>query len=174
MEIRQNTAQPATPTDTNQENTADKPLTIQQQLWIDYNALSGLITDLAEPVRDDKTGQMVTMRKVSISEFARMINVDRDTLRRWRNSIPDFWGKVNDRRRELAPQSRLQRVHETWYLKAVAGDFQFTQLWLANFDPNFRMPSQPVQLEAGDSWVELLKKADPKLIGGPDGNEQQS
>jgi len=164
METRQNTPTAPTPTDVSDADAANKPLTIQQQLWIDYNALGGLITDLTDPRLDKKTGLETTLRKMSITEFARKLDVHRDTLRRWRTEIPNFWDRVNQRRRELAPQGRLQRVHETWYLKAVAGEYGHMVLWLANFDPNFRMPSQEVKHELGDSWVELMKGK--KIIEG--------
>jgi hypothetical protein len=139
-----------------------QPLTMQQQAWIDYNALSGLITDMTTDAIN-KNGQAATMRKMPITEFAELVGVSRETLRLWRNSIPNFWDKVNDRRRQLAPQSRLQRVHEAWYLKAVKGDFQHMQLWLANFDPNFHMPTEKHDIDVGGGLADLLKLAQTRV-----------
>lgn len=132
-------------------------LTIQQQYWIDYNALSGLITDITDD-RVNERGDPLTMQKMTITKFAELLDVDRTTLRNWTRSIPDFWDRVNARRRELAPQARLQKVHEVWYLAAQSPkNFQDRQLWLANFDPNFRMPAQKVEHEMGNSWAALLE-----------------
>lgn len=131
---------------------------IKQQAWIDYNAMSGLITDNTEERPIKGTNDTSTMRKMPIIEFAQMIDVSRETLRQWRNSIPDFWQKVNDRRHELAPTARLQKMHEVWYLSALnPKNFQDRQLWLANFDPNFRMPTQKLEHEAGGGLADLLE-----------------
>lgn len=131
-------------------------ITPQQQAWVDYNALGGLITDITDE-RLDKDGNPITMRKMSATEFAEMIGVDRKTLRRWRADIPNFWGLVNSRRQELAPQSRLQKVHEVWYLSALnPKNTRDRELWLANFDPDFKMPNQKIEHEIGDNYANLL------------------
>lgn len=143
-------------------------LTEQQQAWIDYNALSGLITDNTDERRSEG-GEIVTLRKLPIYEFAEMLGVSRETLRNWRTSIPNFWQLVNDRRKELAPHSRLMRVHETWYLKAVAGSWPHMEAWLRNFDPEYKEPRAKVEHELGDSWAALARQkviatSNPKVI----------
>lgn len=135
-------------------------LTMQQQMWIDYNALSGLITDNTQEWFD-REGNPVTIKKMTIVEFAKMIDVSRETLRLWRNSVPDFWGRVNARRRELAPQSRLQKMHEAWYLKALKMDnWPVSEAWFINFDPNYETPKIKHQHEIGDNLAELLLTAE--------------
>ena len=136
----------------------------RHKIWIDYNALNGLVFD-NDAVEMNSEGQPIgaPLKKMTVETLAHKLGVTRQTLNNWRNSIPNLWGEVNRRRIEMSGQQRLARVHETWYLKAVKGDFQHLQLWLANFDPNFRMPSQKVEVEAGNSWAALLsgtRKAD--------------
>jgi hypothetical protein len=153
-----------------------EPLTPQQQMWIDYNALGGLIVDNTDERWDSVNQVTTTMRKMSISEFAKMIDVSRETLRLWRNSIPDFWGKVNVRRQELAPRARLQKMHEVWFLSALktgAEGFRDRQMWLANFDKDFRMPAQKMEHDIGDNLAELLIAAkrdgiiEGEVVNGP-------
>lgn len=147
-----------TPTDKSDADEKNKPLTITQQLWVDFNALGGLITDLTDE-RTTKDGGLTTLRKMTITEFADRLGVNRDTLREWRRTIPNFWERVNLRRKELSPGARLARVHETWYLKAVKGDFQFLQLWLANFDDTFHTPNQNVTHDIGSGLMDALQIA---------------
>lgn len=116
-----------------------------QRAYVDWKALNGLITD------DDG------IRKMTLTELAVALKVDRTTVYRAAEKIPNLWDLVNDRIKELFPQSRLQKVRETWYLKAAKGDFQHMQLFLANFDKDFRMPAQKVEHELGNSWAALLE-----------------
>lgn len=134
----------------------------RHEAFIDYTALNGLVFDY-EGSELNKEGQLtgVPMRKMGQQELADMLKVDTRTFRRWRLSIPNFWVKVNERRKQIAPQSRLAKVHETWYLKAAKGDFQHMQLWLANFDPDFRMPTEKVEHEIGNSWAALAARRLP-------------
>lgn len=131
-------------------------LTPQQQAWIDYNAVSGVITDLMSEKTDSK-GNPVYMRKMPITEFAETIGVGRETLRLWRTSIPDFWGKVNKRRTEIAPQSRLQKIHESWYLKAASlSNWPVTEAWLINHDPSYKQPRMKVEHDVSESLADAL------------------
>lgn len=173
METRQNSANQLNGTVVTDKN-GEQPtlITAQQQAWIDYTAMSGLITDLMSETRD-KDGNIVTLRKMSITEFAKLLGVHRDTLRNWRESIPDFWKRVNDRRAELSTESRLAKMHEVWYTSALRSGkdgFKDRQLWLANFDPKFKMPAQKIEHEAGNSWAALLRKK-VKVIEGEVVNE---
>jgi hypothetical protein len=134
-------------------------LTVQQQLWIDYNALGGLITDDTQDWKD-KDGNLTPMRKMSIIEFAQMIDVSRETLRLWRTQIPDFWGKVNARRKELAPQSRLAQVHRKWYIEVLKmKNWPMVEAWLINNDPTYETPKVKHELDVGDNLADLLLAA---------------
>lgn len=135
-------------------------ITPQMEAWIDYNALSGIVTDNMEE------GNGGGMRKMSISEFAQIVGVHRDTLRNWRTYIPNFWDRVNERRRELAPHARLQLVHQRWYIKAVAmDDWRITEAWLRNHDPDYKESKQKVEHELGNTWAALLRGKQDVLEG---------
>lgn len=125
-----------------------KPLTPEQQMWIDFKAIGGRITEQ----------DTMLPEKMTVTKFASLIKISRDTLYEWTKTIPDFWDKVAARRKELGSQERLVKVHDSWYLKAIGGSFPHMQLWLANFDPNFRMPTEKVEHELGDSWAALAQK----------------
>lgn len=135
-------------TDTNSVTTSKKEVVTdpRHQALIDYRAMNGLITD------DDG------IRKMTVDDLAKALGVDRRQLYRWQDSIPDFWDLVNNRRKEISPKSRLQRVHETWYLKAVKGEWQHMNAWLMNFDSSYVVPTQKVEHEAGQSMVELMRE----------------
>lgn len=127
-----------------------------QQYWIDYRALNGLIFDHEQ---EDTNGDF-KLRKMSVTEFADRIGVDRTTLYLWQNTIPSFWDRVNKRRTELAPQSRLAKFHEVWFLKAIAmKDWRVSEAWARNFDPNYRESRQKVEHELGGSVLDVLDRA---------------
>jgi hypothetical protein len=120
-------------------------LTFLQRSYVDYKAMNGLITT------DDG------IRKMPVEELAGLLGVSRRMVYKARDGVPDFWYRVNERRKELSGKERLAKVHETWYLKAVKGDFQHMQLWLANHDPEFRMPTEKVQHELGDGYADIIQ-----------------
>jgi hypothetical protein len=132
--------------------------------FIDFTALNGLVfdNDASEYQVDDKGKSHAVgapIRKMTQTELATALGVDRKTLYRWRDSIPNFWNLVGERRKELLGQTWLSKVHETWRMKAIKGDFQHMQLWLANFDPNFRMPTQEIKHDVSDNYTALLAAA---------------
>lgn len=125
----------------------EKPMDMRHQAFIDYRALNGLISD------DDG------IRKMTVDDFATKVGVDRRQLYRWQESIPDFWDKVNARRHEIAPRARLQKMHEVWYLSALkpgADGYRDRQLWLANFDDDFRMPTEKLEHSAGTGLADMI------------------
>lgn len=124
------------------------PLWSQKLMFIDYKAVGGWITDPDKNIPE----------KMTMDTFARQIGVDRTSLYNWQKSIPDFWDKVAERRKELGSHERLVKVHDSWYLKALSGSFPHMQLWLANFDSDFRMPTEKMQVEAVNSWAALMAK----------------
>lgn len=142
--------------DTIIQSTMPVVLTEQQRNWVDYNALSGLITDLSGTGKFNDEGQEMTLRKMPITEFSKLIGVSRETLRQWRMTIPGFWDLVEQRRQELAPQSRVQMFHEKWYLAALSmKNWQVSEAWAMNFLPNYQSPKLKLEHEAGDSWAAL-------------------
>lgn len=129
----------------------DFVITSQMQAWIDYNALNGIITDNME---------QMSMRKMSISEFAQLIGVNRDTLRNWRVYIPNFWDRVNERRKELSPRSRLQVMHERWFIEAMKmKNWALSEAWLRNHDSDYKESKQKVEHELGDGFADAMNIA---------------
>ena len=148
-------------------STSAKPvkydITPQQQAWIEYKGMNGLVFDwngeeYGQNSRGEKVGQGIPMKKMTTQEFANLLGVHRDTLYKWTNTIPDFWDRVAEARTRLSSRDRLAKVHETLYLKAVAGDKTLLPIWLANFDPNFRMPAQKIDHDVSDNLADLMKQ----------------
>jgi hypothetical protein len=123
-------------------------LTPQQQVWIDYKAVSGFVYE------DDK------FRKMTVGELATKLNVSRETLYAWRNQIPNFWERVSERRKELGSTEWLVKMHEQWKLHALKFDnWQVSEAWLINFDPSYTAPKLKVQHELGDGVADALNIA---------------
>lgn len=110
-------------------------LKIQQQKWIDFCAVGGLIT------HDDGS-----LKPMTITEFAPLIGVGRKTLYRWKETIPDFKARVKKRRLELGSDSRLQKVYNGLYLKASQGVPEAVKLYLQIFD-GWKPPAQAHEIE---------------------------
>lgn len=147
METRQNYTNAETPTNQPEISVPFEQLTLVQRTYIDYKAVSGLITD------DDG------VRKMTVEQLAQMLGVTRGAIYKAKELVPNFWEYVRARRKALGTAEKLAKIHEVWYLKAAKGDFQHLQLWLANFDPEFRMPTQKLEHEVGGGLADLLNKA---------------
>lgn len=122
-------------------------LSFAQDQYISFVACGGLIPDLEGEA---------TAVNMTTTTFAQRVGVARQTLYDWRNSIPNFWELVAERRKELGGKDRLIRVWNGVFLKAATGNAEAAKLYLANFDPNFKMPAQKVEHEVGDSLVEAI------------------
>ena len=118
-----------------------------QQEWVNFNAVQGLITDIDG-----------TPRKMTVAEFAATVaQVNPKTCYRWSHGIPDFWQLVNYRRRILGSGARTQKVWNSVFLSATVKLNPIAQkMWLANHDPNYREPSQPVVHSAEGGLLELM------------------
>lgn len=153
METQQNPTVPNEAKEVSQQAIED----MRFAALVDFKALNGL--------RTDEEGNLI---KTSMQVFADMLDVNRSTLYDWMKR-PGFWDLVNARRKELSSGGRLAKVHETLYLMAVKGEWQHLNAWLINFDPNYRTPTQKVEVDAGDSLMEALalaRKRNPELIEG--------
>lgn len=122
-------------------------ITPVQEDYIAFVALGGLI-----PSDTSISGYT----KMTTTDFALQVGVERTTLYLWRRSIPDFWDRVNAKRKELSSKDRLSAVWNSVFLKAIAGGERAQTVYLANHDPDFRMPMQQVKHEAGDSWADVM------------------
>lgn len=120
-------------------------ITPQQDEYIAYCAVGGIMP------REDGFGT-----KMTIEDFSNQLGVNASTLWRWRSTIPDFWERVNEKRKEIGGKSRLTAVWNGVAMKAAAGNAEAAKLYLANFDPNFRMPTEKVEHGVGDSLMEAL------------------
>jgi hypothetical protein len=122
-------------------------LPLTQQVWIDYCALQGVITN------DDGS-----LEKMTIQECADKINVSRETLYAWKKSIPNFEDLCNERCAYMFNGARTRKVVNAIYLSATSKlNVQAMSLWMANQKSvEFRMPQQEVKHEAGNSWAALM------------------
>lgn len=122
----------------------------KHEQYIAYTAFGGLIPD--------PNGE-ATAVKMTAQQFADQIGMSRSILYEWRDTIPNFWERVDAKRREMGGKDRLSKVWNGIFLKAASGNAEAAKLYLANFDPNFKMPSQKIEHEAGDSLVDALTLA---------------
>jgi hypothetical protein len=118
------------------------------QTVIEYYALGGLMTN--------EEGEI---KKMPVTELADLLKVDRVTVYRWRDEIPDFWGKVARARQQLGGQNRVQKVWNGVFLRAAKGDAEQAKMFLTNFDPNFRMPNDKADRGAAETLIDLMNAA---------------
>jgi hypothetical protein len=130
---------------------ADKLLKYQQEVWIDYNAVGGLITD------DD-----FNLKPLKVGELADQLGIHRNTLSRWSRDIPNFWERVKARRMELGGQKRLQKVLNGLYMRAARGDAEQVKIYLGVFD-SWQPPAQKHEVTVG-GLGDLVNMARKKQI----------
>ena len=68
--------------------------------------------------------------RVTFEEFAASIGVDRRTLYKWEEGIPNFWA-ITARRSMDMVQRRAPRIMNAMYAKALRGDVAAAKLLLA-------------------------------------------
>lgn len=124
-------------------------LSPQQQYWVDFCAVQGLI------VNDDGS-----MTKMTVQQCANHLKVARETLYYWKKHIPNFNDLVTDRLQELWGGARTAKVVNAIFLAAtVKLNVQAQALWMANQKSiPFRIPQQEVKHELGNSWAGLITK----------------
>jgi hypothetical protein len=145
-----------------------KLLKAQQEAWIDFNAVGGLLLEAdgslkMSPTRTYKDGRRKTY---SVRDFANEINVDISLLYKWEKSIPSFWDLVAKRRKEIFSGRRVAKVWNGVFLKAASGEAKAAAIFLSNYDPNFKLPGQPDPGDDKDqpsAWSALLAKKRDRL-----------
>lgn len=125
-------------------------ITPQQEDYIAFVACGGMLPS-------ENPDELI--KKMSAQEFADLLEVDRGTLYYWRNHLPGFWDLVEKKRKEIGGKDRLSKVWNGLFLKAASGNPQAAAIYLANFDPNFRMPNEKAEKEREDNYAALLAMA---------------
>lgn len=127
-------------------------LSFTQQSYVDWKALGGFVSDT----------DASTPRKMPLSELAVRCNVTIDAFAQAKAAMPNFWDLVAERRKVLGSQTRLQKVHDVMYISALmpgSKGYRDRVLYLANFDPAFRMPTEQVKHDLGDGLADALNLA---------------
>jgi hypothetical protein len=171
------------------KNDSQKLISLQQSWWIDYCALGGLLTHDGFEFKVDKEGRQLTdyngeprtevMHRMTVSEFAKNIKVDRSTLGRWRHTIPNFNAKVYERRAELFG-ARESQLFNRLYLIAMSGNgqpaVQAATTLLGHFS-KLQLPTQRQEIKhEGESWTSLMEKKRQVIEGEvvPDGSSNNN
>jgi hypothetical protein len=147
METLQNLTQTQSQTDVQPQTVIpdlEEVLKINQQKWIDFNAVGGLITEADG-----------SLQPMTISAFATALGVSRQTLYDWKKSIPQFKDRVRQRRLDLGSDARLQKVYNGLYLKASAGVPDAVKLYLQIFD-GWKPPSQDHDVKLSTGLADLV------------------
>lgn len=145
-------------------------LSLLQDKWITYCAIGGVITETGfETVYSQQLDREVPeiITKMSLTEFAEKLGVDRKTLYNWKTSIPDFAMKVRAKRDEVFPMARETALFNQAYLIAMTGRGQaaasMITMLLGHYS-KLQLPKQRAELEAGDNLMELLNVARKKKV----------
>lgn len=137
--------------------TAGSKLSLQQQLWIDYKAIGGLIFEDAGE-HFDRSGNPTQFRKMTVDEFAAKIDTAKSTLYEWQKNINNFWGMVDERRKVLMGGNRKTAVYNGLTLRAVRGEPNAVKLWAEIFD-GYQPAPQRLQHSLGDGFADVMKVA---------------
>jgi hypothetical protein len=127
---------------------AEQPLDWRQQYVVDYYAIGGLVTT--------EEGEV---KKMTVTELANTLKVDRSTIYDWRDRIPGFWDHVAQARQRLGGQNRVQKVWNGVFLRAAKGDAEQAKMFLANFDPNYKAPGDKSDRNAAETLIDLMNAA---------------
>ena len=122
-----------------------------QDQWITFCATSGMSYD--------EDGNFTT---ISVKQFAAAIGYDRTSLYRWKKEIPDFWGKVNARARELFNQQTKYAIFKGLNLKAMAGDVRAAEFVLSHYS-DYTPPAQKHEVKL-TGWGDVVREARKKRI----------
>jgi hypothetical protein len=145
---------------TNEKNPTPKGVAsndLRYDTYIDYCAVGGLITN------DDGS-----FRKLTSEELARELGVNRTTLWRWQETIPNFQERVRSRRIELSKRSRASKVYNGLYLRAAQGFAAEVRLWAEIFD-GYQPAPQRLQHSLGDGFADAMKIARTRREGAIEG-----
>jgi hypothetical protein len=134
---------------TGEQSVVDATLTPAKEYYITFCAGNGL------SVQEDGS-----FAKISAEQFAASIGVDRRTLYRWRDTIPEFGKRVKDRRREIFNANRESMVWNGLFLRAAKGDHKQAEMILSHFS-DYTPPTQKHEVKIG-GLADLAKLARQK------------
>ncbi len=139
----------------------DEPtLKYRQQMYVDFCATGGL--------RVEEDGEATP---ITVTDFAQDLGVSRWTLYNWQKIIPNFQARVAQRRKEIGSGIRTSQVWKGIFAKARSGDPAAGDMWLTNFDPNYKSPRQKVEHEVGKTFVDLIMAVEERKRLGRDDND---
>lgn len=129
--------------------------------YVSYCALGGLIT-----------GDDGRPSKMPIDDFCTTYGVSRMTLSRWKRQTPDWAARVDKRRAELMPRSRVTAVWNANYIIAIQTQdkraaVEAQKVFLGHFG-KLLLPVQRQELEVGEGLADLLQMGRAKFVKDAD------
>lgn len=128
-----------------------KVLTYEQQRVADWHAANGMrYWDL-----DD----MGVVKRPSAKMLAEELGISRQTIYDWPRIIPNFREHILEAQFGMI-QTNIIAVWNAVFIKAANGDAKAAEMYLANFDPTFRLPVRQSKLEVqATGWGDIIAKA---------------
>jgi hypothetical protein len=123
------------------------------ELYATYCACGGIMID------DDGT-----IKKQSVTEFAKSIGVDRVTLHRWKKR-DGFWDLVEVKRAEVFQKSRLSAIWNGLTLRAMKGDAKQAEMILSAY-AGYQPPSQKHEVKVSGLGDLVNIARNKKIIEG--------
>jgi hypothetical protein len=136
-------------TDKKLENS--KVLTYEQQRVADWHAANGM--------RYWDLNDMGVVKRPSAKTLAVELGLSRQTIYDWPRIIPNFREHILEAQFRMI-QTNIIAVWNAVFIKAADGDTKAAEMYLANFDPTFKLPSRQSKVEIQASgWGDIIAKA---------------
>ena len=157
----------------NSGNDSEELLSAQQQAFVDYMAIGGLIT-----VESDEKLQTQDIHQMTITEFCNAIGISRFTFYHWKKTIPNLVDRIRTRRFETFGLNRETALHNRAYLIAMTSkDHRAAGEMIKMLQGHFGSLELPVQRQIikqeGESWANLVEKKQREVIEGQIVNDPQ-
>lgn len=102
-----------------------------------------------------KTGRM------TLAEFCANYGIDRTTLWRRKQNIPNWDEMKREVRKQTWADRRVTKVWNGIFLRAAKGDYQQAALFLKNFSSEpVILPNEKLEIETGENLTRLLELAE--------------
>lgn len=112
-------------------------------LYVDFVACGGL-----QVLEDGEIVRLKMQQFIDGFNDANSTSISRTTIWRRREADPQFDSKVQDRRAEIFGRDRVAQVWRGVMLQAMKGNPMQAEMFLANFDPRYIVPSKKVEISA--------------------------